>query len=95
MVPTTESVRNLVEDIAKCLVDHPEFVQVKAVESAQATVFELNTHPSDGGKVIGREGRLVNAIRAILFAAGPRNHKTYRLEVSANGHRSASAGAED
>jgi uncharacterized protein len=75
-------------------VDHPEFVQVKAVESTHTTVFELNTYPSDSGKVIGREGRLANAIRAILLAGGPKNHRQYRLEVFEGGRKSAAAGED-
>ena len=56
--------RELVEDIAKALVDHPEGVQVKAVEGSQVTVLELRVHPEDLGKVIGRQGRTAKAIRA-------------------------------
>ena len=46
--------KELVEDIAKALVDYPEQVRVNAVEGSQATVLELRTHPDDLGKVIGR-----------------------------------------
>jgi hypothetical protein len=48
--------KDLVESIAKALVDHPEQVQVKAVEGEYATVFELRVHPEDLGYVIGRQG---------------------------------------
>ena len=48
--------KELVEEIARALVDHPEGVQVKAVEGSQVTVLELRVHPEDLGKVIGRRG---------------------------------------
>ena len=62
--------KELVEKIAKALVDNPEQVQVRAIEGEQVTVFELRVHASDLGKVIGRQGRMADAIRTILDAAG-------------------------
>jgi predicted RNA-binding protein YlqC (UPF0109 family) len=59
-------VKELVEAIAKALVDNPDQVQVRAIEGEQLTVFELRVHPSDLGKVIGRQGRTAQAIRTIL-----------------------------
>jgi uncharacterized protein len=50
--------KDLVESIAKALVDHPEQVQVKTVEGEYATVFELRVHPEDLGYVIGRQAAL-------------------------------------
>src|SRR5258708_10628545 len=49
--------KELVESIARALVDHPEEVQVRSVEGSQATILELRVHPEDLGKVIGRQGR--------------------------------------
>jgi predicted RNA-binding protein YlqC (UPF0109 family) len=49
--------KELIEAIAKALVDHPEQVQVRVVEDEQVTVLELRVHPEDLGKVIGRQGR--------------------------------------
>jgi uncharacterized protein len=49
--------KELVESIARALVDHPEEVQVRSVEGSQATILELRVHPEDLGKVIGRYGR--------------------------------------
>ena len=60
----------LVEDIAKALVDHPEQVQVKAVEGEQVTVLELRVAPDDLGKVIGRQGRTAKSIRTLLGRGG-------------------------
>ena len=62
--------KELVEEIAKALVDHPEGVQVNAVDGSQVTVLELRVHPEDLGKVIGRQGRTAKAIRTLLGAAG-------------------------
>jgi len=73
--------KELVEEIAKALVDHPESVQVRAVEGEQATVLELRVHPEDLGKVIGRQGRTAKSIRTILGAAGMKLHKRFTLEI--------------
>ena len=62
--------KELVEAIAKALVDNPDQVQVRAVEDENLTVLELRVHASDLGKVIGRQGRIAQAIRTILSAAG-------------------------
>jgi uncharacterized protein len=73
--------KELVEEIAKALVDHPEEVQVKAVEGEQVTVLELRVHPTDLGKVIGRQGRTAKSIRTILGAAGMKLRKRLTLEI--------------
>jgi uncharacterized protein len=73
--------KNLVESIAKALVDHPEQVQVKAVEGEQVTVLELRVHPDDLGKVIGRQGRTAKSIRTLLGAAGMKLKKRFTLEI--------------
>ena len=73
--------KELVETIAKALVDHPEEVCVKSGEGAQVTVLELQVHPEDLGKVIGRQGRTAKAIRTVLGAAGIKVRKRYTLEI--------------
>jgi uncharacterized protein len=73
--------KELVEEIAKSLVDHPEGVQVKTVEGSQMTVLQLRVHPEDLGKVIGRQGRTAKAIRTLLGAAGVKVHKRFTLEI--------------
>jgi uncharacterized protein len=73
--------KELVEAIAKALVDNPDQVQVRAVEGEQITVFELRVHPSDLGKVIGRQGRTAESIRTILHAAGMKLRKRVTLEI--------------
>jgi predicted RNA-binding protein YlqC (UPF0109 family) len=74
-------VKELVESIAKALVDYPEAVRVTSVEGSQVTVLELRTHPSDLGKVIGKEGRTAKAIRTILGAGSMKLKKRYTLEI--------------
>jgi predicted RNA-binding protein YlqC (UPF0109 family) len=73
--------RELVEAIAKALVDHPDDVQVNAVEGEQVTVLELRVAPDDLGKVIGRQGRTAKSIRTLLGAAGMKLKKRYTLEI--------------
>ncbi len=73
--------KELVEAIAKALVDNPDQVQVKAVEGEQVTVLELRVHPTDLGKVIGRQGRTAKSIRTILGAAGMKMKKRLTLEI--------------
>jgi predicted RNA-binding protein YlqC (UPF0109 family) len=73
--------KDLVESIAKALVDHPEQVLVNAVEGEQVTVRELRVAPDDLGKVIGRQGRTAKSIRTLLGAAGMKLKKRYTLEI--------------
>jgi uncharacterized protein len=73
--------KELLEVIAKALVDNPDEVVVNAVEGEQVTVFELKVHPSDLGKVIGRDGRTAKSIRVILGAAGMKTKKRVMLEI--------------
>ena len=78
MTEQNADVRMLAEHIAKSLVDAPEQV---FVEQLDGDVIELEVAESDMGKVIGRQGRTVRAMRAVLSAAGVRAHKRYTLEV--------------
>lgn len=73
--------QELVLRIAQALVDHPEAVQVKAMEGTEVTILQLRTHPSDLGKVIGRDGRTAKAIRTLLGATGMKLHRRFTLEI--------------
>jgi predicted RNA-binding protein YlqC (UPF0109 family) len=73
--------KELLEEIAKALVDNPEDVQVTEVEGEQTTVLELRVRNDDLGKVIGRQGRTARAIRTLLSAAGMKVHKRFVLEI--------------
>jgi uncharacterized protein len=74
-------VKELVEAIAKALVDNPDQVQVRVIDGEKVTVFELRVHPSDTGKVIGRHGRTAQAIRTILYAVGRKLRRHFQLEI--------------
>ncbi len=73
--------KELVEMIAKALVDNPEQVLVTEVEGEQTTVLELRVAPSDLGKVIGKQGRTARCIRTLLGAAGMKLKKRFVLEI--------------
>ena len=73
--------KQLIEDIAKALVDIPEEVSVRQVEGEQVTVLELKVAPSDLGKVIGKQGRTARSIRTILGAAGMKLNRRFTLEI--------------
>ena len=73
--------KELLEDIAKALVDKPDEVHVSEVSGEQTTVLELRVAQDDLGKVIGRQGRTARAIRTILGAAGMKLRKHFVLEI--------------
>lgn len=73
--------KDLVEMIAKALVDNPDQVSVTEVDGDQTTVLELRVAPNDLGKVIGRQGRTARCIRTLLGAAGMKVKKRYVLEI--------------
>jgi predicted RNA-binding protein YlqC (UPF0109 family) len=73
--------KELVETIARAVVDRPDEVQVRTVGGAQVTVVELRVHADDLGKVIGRQGRTAKAIRTVLSAAGTKIRKRFTLEI--------------
>jgi predicted RNA-binding protein YlqC (UPF0109 family) len=73
--------RELVESIAKALVDDMENVHVTEVEGEQVTVLELRVAPHDIGKVIGKQGRTARAIRTILNANATKLRKRAVLEI--------------
>jgi predicted RNA-binding protein YlqC (UPF0109 family) len=73
--------KELIEHIAKALVDEPERVSVNVLEGSQATVLELNVAKVDLGKVIGKQGRTAKAIRTILGAVSAKNKKRVVLEI--------------
>jgi predicted RNA-binding protein YlqC (UPF0109 family) len=71
----------MLAQIAKTLVDHPEEVQVRAVQGPVTSILELRVHPEDLGKVIGRHGRIANALRTITGAAGWKLHEHVTVEI--------------
>lgn len=75
------SVRELVEEIVKALVDHPEQVLCSEVQGTHSCVLELEVAKDDIGKVIGRKGIHADAIRRIMHAAGGKQRMRYVLEI--------------
>jgi predicted RNA-binding protein YlqC (UPF0109 family) len=75
------TVKELVELIAKSLVDNPDKVQVSQLDGEQTSILELKVAPEDIGKVIGKQGRNVQSIRVILGAAGMKLKKRFILEI--------------
>jgi len=73
--------KDLVEYIAKSLVDNPGSVQVNVIEGEKSTILELKVAPDDIGKVIGKSGRIARAIRTILSASAAKTEKRVVLEI--------------
>jgi len=74
-------VTELVEYIAKALVDHPENVVVNQIEGEQSVILELKVDPEDMGKVIGKQGRIAKAIRTVVKAAAAKEGKRVVVEI--------------
>jgi len=72
---------DLVELIAKALVDYPEEISVKETESAQSIIIELKVGQEDMGKVIGKQGRIAKAIRTVVKAAAIKENKRVVVEI--------------
>lgn len=77
--------KELIEVIARALVDQPDEVVVTETESDKAIVLELHVAQSDMGKVIGKQGRIAKAIRAVVKAAASREDKKVIVEISNEG----------
>jgi uncharacterized protein len=73
--------RDVVEVVARALVDHPESVRVSEQERRGMTVLELNTAPGDLGKIIGRQGRTAAALRTIVAVTAERHGKRAQLDI--------------
>jgi uncharacterized protein len=74
-------VKQLLEHLVKALVDDPEQVEVKQVESERMIMLELRVAPEDMGKVIGKQGRIAKAIRTIINAAAIKDNKRVVVEI--------------
>jgi len=74
-------VKELVEIIAKSLVDNPDMVQVNEIAGEQSIILELKVAPDDMGKVIGRQGRIAKAIRTVVKAAAIKENKRVVVEI--------------
>ncbi len=73
--------KELVEVIAKALVDHPEEVVVTQKEEGRTLTLELHVAASDMGKVIGKQGRIAKAIRSVVKAASSKDSRKVEVEI--------------
>jgi predicted RNA-binding protein YlqC (UPF0109 family) len=74
-------VKELVEYVAKSLVDDPSQVRVTEIEGATSVILELTVAPEDMGRVIGRSGRVANALRTLLRVIAAKHGKRVTLEI--------------
>ena len=73
--------KNLVEIIAKSLVDNPDLVEVNEIAGEQSIIIELKVSQDDMGKVIGKQGRIAKAIRTVVKAAAIKENKRVVVEI--------------
>ncbi len=73
--------KNLVEVIAKALVDNPDSVEVTEVQEGKVTIIKLHVDQSDMGKVIGKQGRIAKAIRTVVKATAVREDKRVEVDI--------------
>lgn len=78
----------LVTMMVKALVDRPEQVTVNQVEGEHSIVFEVRVAPDDLGKVIGKGGRIADALRTLIRAAGTKEHKAIWVDLNKHGEPS-------
>ncbi|MDH4179150.1 MAG: KH domain-containing protein [Armatimonadota bacterium] len=81
----------LVTMIVRALVDDPEQVVVNKIEGERSIIFEVRVGPEDLGKVIGKGGRIANALRTLVRAAGAKERKSIWVDINKLGESSASA----
>ena len=73
--------RDTIEMVVKALVDEPSAVDVREVQREGTTRIEVRVAQPDMGKVIGKQGRTVRALRSLVYAAGVKQHRRYVLDV--------------
>lgn len=73
--------KELVEIIARSLVDNPDMVNVNEIDGEQSIILELKVAPEDMGKVIGKQGRIAKAIRTVVKAAAIKDNKRVVVEI--------------
>jgi predicted RNA-binding protein YlqC (UPF0109 family) len=76
-----DDLKELIEFIAKALVDDPDAVEVEAVEGEKTVILELTVGDGDLGKVIGKDGRTARALRTLLAASSAKHDKRAVLEI--------------
>lgn len=76
-----ETTRKMVEGLVKALVENPDEVVIKPIEGDNTVVLEIRVNPEDTGKVIGKKGRTINALRTIARAATGDSDKKVLMEL--------------
>jgi len=72
---------DLLEYLARALVDNPDDVNVEVIEGERSAILQLKVHPDDVGKVIGKQGRIANALRTLVKAAAAKEGKNAIVEI--------------
>jgi predicted RNA-binding protein YlqC (UPF0109 family) len=80
-VAQAEALRDLIDHLAKSLVESPEKVEITEIEEPDALVFELRVDEADLGRVIGRQGRTAKALRTVLSAASAKMKRRVILDI--------------
>lgn len=73
--------KELLEYLARNLVDHPEAVEIDEIDGDRSLILELRVDPDDMGRVIGRQGRVAQALRSLMKAAGSREGRRVTVEI--------------
>lgn len=73
--------KDMIEFLLKLIVDYPDKVQINEVNEERVTVLEISVHPNDVGKIIGKQGRVIKAIRTIVRAATIKENKRTVIEI--------------
>jgi uncharacterized protein len=73
--------KELLEYLARALVDHPDDVQIEVIEGERSVILQLRVHPDDIGKVIGKQGRIAQALRTLVKAAATKQGKNAIVEI--------------
>jgi uncharacterized protein len=74
--------RAVLEYVASWLVDHPEEVSISEIEGERGSILEISVNPDDIGKIIGRQGRIIRALRTVARAAAQREGENVSVEVA-------------
>ncbi|MBN2169211.1 MAG: KH domain-containing protein [Actinobacteria bacterium] len=73
--------KDLLEYLAKALVDNPDAVEIDVIEGERSVILQLKVHPDDIGKVIGKQGRIAQALRTLVKAAATKQGKNAIVEI--------------
>ncbi len=73
----------MVEFLVKSIVDNPQAVEIKEIQGEKVIIYEVKVDNSDVGKVVGRNGRIINSIRTIVRAAASKERKKVSIELMA------------